>query len=232
MKTLVRIGVSLLMVASAVDTVSVAAQQSSGRAAAARQSRPRAVLTVPATGTFGLDGQFAGTISINRFERRSNDIIAIGVVAGVLSRGGQPVGTAVAAEVAWAVRVTSGGVSLVSGREPATGSVTRVAWSPGASPDATLRRVQADVCPVLNVSLGPNLVDLLGAQVALSGVTLDLQGVVGTALGDLVCEVSDLLGNVAAIVNLLNNILALLTGLLGGLTGGLGGGIGGIVPMP
>ena len=63
----------------------------------------------------------------------------------------------------------------------------------------------------------------------LSPVTLDLSGIVGTPLGDLVCEASELLGNVAGIVNLLNNILGLLLGLLGGLTGGLGGGV---VPMP
>jgi len=43
-----------------------------------------------------------------------------------------------------------------------------------------------------------------------------------------VCSVSDLLGNVAAIVDLLNSILGLVTGLLGGLLGGIGG----IIPMP
>ena len=104
----------------------------------------------------------------------------------------------------------------------------RVAWSPGEPRDATLLRVQAENCPVLNIALGPITVDLLGAQVALSAVTLDLAGVVGTPLGDLVCAVSDLLGNVAAVVNLLNSILGLVTGLLGGLTGGIGG----IIPMP
>ena len=89
----------------------------------------------------------------------------------------------------------------------------------------------AETCPVLNVALGPNTVDLLGFQVALSSVTLDLTGVTGTPLGDLVCAASDLLGNVAGLVNLLNSILGLVTGLLGGLTGGLGGAIGGIGPM-
>jgi hypothetical protein len=92
--------------------------------------------------------------------------------------------------------------------------------------------VQApETCPVLNVALGPHTVDLLGAQVALSAITLDLTGVVGTALGDLVCEASELLGNVAGVVNLLNNILALLLGLLGGLTGGIGGIGGGLIPQ-
>ena len=121
-----------------------------------------------------------------------------------------------------------------SNRAPALrgGQVIRAAWSPEASPVATaFLPVQAETCPVLNVALGPLTVDLLGFQVALSAVTLDLTGVVGTPLGDLVCAASDLLGNVAGLVNLLNRILGLVTGLLGGLTGGLGGAIGGIGPM-
>ena len=150
------------------------------------------------------------------------------MVAGVLSRGPLALGTAVAGEVAWPVRVSTGGLSVVNGPAPAPGKLMRVAWSPGEPRDATLLRVQAENCPVLNTTLGPITVDLLGVQVALSAVTLDLAGVVGTPLGDLVCSVSDLLGNVAAIVDLLNSILGLVTGLLGGLLGGIGG----IIPMP
>jgi hypothetical protein len=187
------------------------------------------VLTLPATGTFADGGAFSGTISINRFERSGNDIIAIGVVAGVLSRGSQTMGTGVAGELAWPVHVTSGGLSLVSGPAPATGSVTRVAWSPEAASGAVLRRVQAETCPILNITIGEKSVTLLGGiEVVISPVTIDLNGIVGTALGDLVCEAEDLLGNVAAIVGLLNAILDLLTGLLGPLLGGIGG----IIPTP
>jgi hypothetical protein len=203
--------------------------------AAAQRARAKAVLTLPATGTFVLGGEFRGTISINRFERRGNEIVAIGFVAGVLSRGSNIIGSAVAGEVAWPVRVSSGGVASVSNRAPALrgGQVIRAAWSPAASAAATaFVPVQApETCPVLNLALGPHTVDLLGFQVALSPVTLDLTGTVGTPLGDLVCAASDLLGNVAGLVNLLNNILGLVTGLLGGLTGGLGGAIGGIGPV-
>jgi hypothetical protein len=192
--------------------------------AAAQRGRAHAVLTLPATGTFALGGEFRGTISINRFERRGTQIVAIGFVAGVLSRGSNPLGSTVAGEVAG-----------VSNRAPALrgGQVIRAAWSPGASPvTTTFLPVQAaETCPVLNLALGPHTVDLLGFQVALGAVTLDLTGVAGTPLGDLVCAASDLLGNVAGLVNLLNSILGLVTGLLGGLTGGLGGGVAGIVPM-
>jgi hypothetical protein len=228
MNMLVRIAIGLFIAASAADTVTAAAQQSRAPAAAAKKVKAQGVLTVPAAGTFAGGGQFTGTISINRFERRGNDIIAIGMVSGVLSRGSLTLGTAVAGEVAWPVRVGTGGLSLVNRPGSAPGRLTRVAWTPDMPGDARLLRVQAENCPVLNIDLGPITVDLLGALVALSPVSLDLAGVVGTPLGDLVCAASDLLGNVAAIVNLLNSILGLVTGLLGGLTGGIGG----IIPMP
>jgi hypothetical protein len=219
MSTLIRQGVGLLTVLSLVAAIPAGAQTTGARA----------VLTVPAAGTFARGGEFTGTISINRFERRGNDIVAIGFVVGPLSRGSRTVGTAVAGEVAWPVRVSSGGLALANSREARRPTLTRAAWSPDVAPRASFLRVQAgESCPVLNVTLGPNTVDLLGVQVALSGTTLDLTGATGTPLGDLVCAASGLLGNVAAVVNLLNSILGLVTGLLGGLTGGLGGAI----PVP
>ena len=59
--------------------------------------------------------------------------------------------------------------------------------------------------------------NLLGLDVALNPVGLSITGRSGTPLGDLVCAVSNLLGNVAGLVNLLNSLLGSLTGLLGGL---------------
>jgi hypothetical protein len=218
MSTFTRRGVGLLMALCLAGAAPVAAQQASARAA----------LTVPAAGKFARGGEFAGTITINRFERRGNDIVAIGFVVGVLSRGSGVVGTAVAGEVTWPVRVSAGGLAVASGRATAGATLTRASWSADNAPATRYLRVQAETCPVLNVALGPNTVDLLGVQVALSGVTFDLAGAVGTPVGDLVCAASDLLGNVAGLVNLLNTILGLVTGLLGGLTGGLGG----AVPVP
>jgi hypothetical protein len=136
MNMLVRTGIGLVIVSSVVGGVPAAAEQTS----------TQAVLTVAANGTFARGGEFRGTISINRFERSRDDpnkIVAIGVVAGVLSRGSNTIGTTVHGEVAWPVRVTSGGVSVVSGRAPAPrgGMFTRVAWSPESPPAVTLSRV-------------------------------------------------------------------------------------------
>jgi hypothetical protein len=184
-------------------------------------------LRLPVSGTIAKGGEFTGTISINRFEQRDNQIVAVGFVSGVLSRGGRTLGTAVAGEVTWPVVLKSGGQLIAYRYAPGTARPMQIAWSPGGRPAFSILRVQAQSCQVLDIALGPINVDILGFQVALSAVTFSLTGGTGP-LGDLVCAVSDLLGNVAGLVNLLNSILGLLTGLLGGLTGGLGGAI----PMP
>jgi hypothetical protein len=182
-----------------------------------------AAVTLPASGTFARGGEFTGTITINRFEQRDNQIVAVGVVTGMLRRGGRTLGSAVVAEVTWPVVVKSGGQVLAGGRIRGSGSPTPISWSPETSSSFRIFTVQAEVCQVVDVALGALNIDVLGAVIALSPVTLNLSGVVGTALGDLICEASELLGNVAALVGVLNAILNLLTGLLGGLLGGLGG---------
>lgn len=180
----------------------------------------RSALTLPSAGTFSGGGEFTGTISISRFEQRGGTIVAIGMVSGVVRRGNRVLGTAVAGELAWPVTVRSGSVALVSARGP---DLRDAPASASAVRTVALRPIQAQTCAVLNLALAPMNVDLLGAQVALGPVTLDVTGTPGTPLGDLICEASQLIGNVAGVVNLVNNLLAVLLGLLGGLTGGIGG---------
>lgn len=133
------------------------------------------------------------------------------------------IGTALATEVAWPVRVSAGGGQL-AGDAVARPQIVHVRWLSTRPSAFRLTRVQAQGCTPLQVNLGANNVDLLGFQVALDPVGLTLTGAAGTPLGDLVCAASDLLGNVAGLVNVLNNLLGLVTGLLGGLTtGGLAG---------
>jgi len=194
-----------------------------GAPISAQQDTTPAAVRLPVTGSFQGGGSFAGMVTINRFEQTvDNQIVAVGFVSGVLSRGSKALGTATAGEVRWQVAVRSGGQLLnIHGTRTADG-ITRVAWSPQAR-TGRYTLVQATSCTVLDVALGPVNVNLLGAQVALSAVTLNLAGTQGTPLGDLVCAASNLIGNVAGLVNLLNGILGLLTGSLGGLTGGIGG---------
>ena len=188
----------------------------------AQAPQPSAAVTLPASGTFARGGEFTGTITINKFEQRDNQIVAVGVVTGTLSRGGRTIGSAVVAQVTWPVAVKVGGQVLAGGRIRGSGAPTPISWSRDTSSSFRMFTVQAETCQVVDVALGAINVDVLGAVLALSPVTLNFSGVVGTALGDLICEATELVGNVAALVGVLNNILALLTGLLGGLTGGLG----------
>ena len=192
--------------------------------ASAQSNAPRAV-TLQVAGTSSRGGDFEGTITINRFEldRSGRKIVAVGVVQGVLRRGGRAVGTVLVAEERWPVTLLSGGVVVARGGAAGAPQLRSVSLSADAARSAGPIPVQADVCQVLDIVLGANTIDVLGVQIALGPAVLNLAGETGTALGGLVCSVSNLIGNVAGLVDLVNNILGLLTGLLGGLTGGLGG---------
>ena len=201
------------IIVAVASTGPVSAQQSSARA-----------LMMPITGTAAGNGTFSGAVTITRFAQRNNQIVAVGVVRGVLSRDGRAVGSALAQAV-WPVAVRTDGIAAIKGQTPAAGGIRQVADFRPADSARGFVLAQAEVCPVLDVALGATTVNLLGVNVALAPVGLTLNGESGTPLGDLVCSVSALLGNVAGLVDLLNSILGLLTGLLGGLTGGLTGGI-------
>jgi hypothetical protein len=195
--------------------------------AAGQPAAAPAVLTLPVTGNSHGGFEFTGTISINRFEEDNGHVVAFGLVAGVLSRGGKRSAIVVKGEERWPVAVKAGGRVFVLGRPMDTAKPRQIAWSPGEPSPFRLLPVQAS-CPVVNLALGPINVDLLGVQVALSAVTFDLGGASGTPLGEVVCQVSETIGIVGELVGVLNGLLGLVTGLLGGLTGGLGG----VVPVP
>jgi hypothetical protein len=194
-----------------------------GAVPAAAQRTAQSAVTLKATGSFPNNGSFVGTLTINRFEDRGGQIVAIGVVQGTLSRANRLIGTALAGEVAWPVSVSTGDSRLVAYKSEARPRITAVRWMAGAPATFRLMRVQAQGCTPLQVNLGATNASVLGVQVALDPVGLTLNSAAGTPLGDLVCAASDLVGKVAGVVRLLNNLLGVLTGLLGGLTGGLAG---------
>ncbi|KAJ3299446.1 hypothetical protein HK104_008881 [Borealophlyctis nickersoniae] len=84
---------------------------------------------------------------------------------------------------------------------------------------------RAPACNVLNLVLGPLDLNLLGLEVHLKQVILDIlaRPGAGALLGNLLCSVAGLLDGGAALgqlAGLLNQILGLLGGLLGGIGGG------------
>jgi hypothetical protein len=88
-------------------------------------------------------------------------------------------------------------------------------FTPGAN---GLRVVPTQLaCDVLNLVLGPLSLNLLGLQVDLNQVVLDITAVPGAGLlGDLLCAVVNLLnplGSLFAILEALNNLLNFFNGL-------------------
>src|SRR5436190_15831694 len=194
---------------------------------AAAQQSGQGAATLRATGSFANNGSFAGTVTINRFEQRGNQIVAGARVHGTLSRAGRVIGTALAGEVALPVKVSAGGAQLAMARSSVSPRLTLARWSADSAPLFGVMRVQAQGCTPLQINIGATNNDVLGTQLALDPIGMTLTGAAGTPLGDLVCAVGDLVGNVAGVVNLLNSLLGVVTGLLGGLTGGLTGVAGG-----
>jgi hypothetical protein len=72
--------------------------------------------------------------------------------------------------------------------------------------------VAATSCEILHLDIGPISLDLLGLQVNLSQIVLNItaQPGPGNLLGNLLCAVTGLLDNVTGLAKLLNQILAAL----------------------
>jgi hypothetical protein len=143
-------------------------------------------ISVPVTGS-GPGATFAGTLVIQRFARVANQILAIGVVNGVLTDT--------------ASGVTSNVIRQV--RVPLDTS--------GSGGDVSI----AAICSVLSLVLGPLDLNLLGLLVHLDQVVLniDAESGPGNLLGNLLCAVTNLLnggGSLGLVATLLNQVLALL----------------------
>ncbi len=158
-------------------------------------------LTLPVAGNFadavGGTGTFTGQYHITNFSTDAGKLLAQGYVTGTLTDS--------------------------TGR--AIGSVMKAITLPVSLSQASSGMRAAGVqtaatCPILHLDLGPISLDLLGLQVNLSEVVLDIsaQSGSGNLLGNLLCAITHLLDGAGALVdiaNLLNQILSVLSGLLG-----------------
>jgi hypothetical protein len=102
-----------------------------------------------------------------------------------------------------AVGLLTGTVTTAAG---AVTSIARTVTLPVAIGETT--------CEILHLDLGPLSLDLLGLQVDLSRVVLDItaQAGAGNLLGNLLCAVAGLLDNPGGLARLLNQILSALLG--------------------
>lgn len=160
------------LTAGAMLTATVPAASAASARPATSASQTTQGLTQAVTGTVN-GAPETGTLTIDRFVRQANSILAV----GELVLGGQDLGT---------VQVP-----------------TTVTDPPGS-------------CQILHLDLGPLDLNLLGLQVHLNEVVLDItaQQGSGNLLGNLLCAVAHLLDNnggaLSGITALLNQILGAL----------------------
>jgi len=165
----------------------------SASAATARDSAaPGATGTAaPASITTPVTGTFTNTDGTGTFTGTFTPT-AFSVVNGVLEATGLLKGTLTDAN----------GTSL--------GSVSQTATLPV---NTTASAADPAACNILNLVLGPLNLNLLGLVVTLNQLHLNITAVPGSLLGDLLCDVANLLnggGTLSELSALLNEILSLL----------------------
>jgi hypothetical protein len=173
----------------AIMATSASAATNSGSAARVTTAAAAKSITSTVTGTFtNADGKgtFNGTFTPTSFRVVNGALAAVGTVKGTLT--------------------DANGSSLGSVSQTATLPIHTTGASGAAVPAAA-------ACNVLNLVLGPLNLNLLGLVVTLNQVHLNITAVPGSLLGDLLCDVANLLnsgGALSSIASLLNQILAAL----------------------
>jgi hypothetical protein len=161
----------------------------------AQSAKPAAgELAIPADGTTTTGAPATGTFTITSFKKVHGVVTALGNFTG--SVGGQTVST------------------------PGSIPVIAVNGNPlGGAGAAAAAQQQAATCSVLDLTLGPLHLDLLGLVVDLNQVHLQITAEQGSGnlLGNLLCSVAGLLDNTpgGGIQSLLTQITNLLNQILG-----------------
>lgn len=161
--------------------------------AQAKDKDSASALTVPVAGTTAGGDTFAGTFTLMKFATDgSGKLVAVGTVAGtVTDASGKVVGT---------------GLQTVA--------IPAAVNAAGAQAAAVPAQITAS-CSILHLDLGPLTLNLLGLQVNLNRVVLDITAIpgAGNLLGNLLCSVANLLNDPTGLAQLLNQILGILQGL-------------------
>jgi hypothetical protein len=168
--------------------------------------------TVAITGTFrhgNKTGTISGTFTVQRFGVVRDTLVAFGQFSGTATSSSGKVLRSFS-DVPLALPVAS--AELVEGMET-TAAPFRVASRAGIAGLRT--RAAADLaCPILNLTLGPLDLNLLGLQIHLDQVVLVITAdPTGGLLGQLLCGLLGLLGSLLGF----GPLLAALLGLLGSL---------------
>jgi hypothetical protein len=159
-------------------------------AGAATTTTGSSLASAPVTGVAHNGKKFSGHYTVTDFVTRGGKTYAVGTLTGKLGK------RSVNKTVDMPVRVVSSGGGILG-----AGKV--------ASPAAT--------CPVLHLDLGPLNLNLLGLQVHLNEVILniDAQSGPGLLLGNLLCGVANLLNTSALPTGQTTGLLNIVQSLLG-----------------
>jgi hypothetical protein len=170
---------------------------SSPMLAAAQSPRGTLVSAIPVSGTFADasgPGAFSGTLAIERFVSRDRRLVVIGTISGTLTDAlGR---TRSVTEHAVTLPVTNVTVGGGSAQSQADGSI---------SPQQA-----AQECNLLHLEFGGITLDVLGIQIALDPIVLDIS--LAGILGGVLCGLLGALGGGApapAQANMLNRALGL-----------------------
>ena len=164
-------------------------------------------IVLPIGGNFtdaaGGTGAFAGSFALQSFAVENNALVGKGILTGTMTSSTGAVLGSVMRQVSLPV------------------SFPGAAGAGLAKASSSLGAIEPNVtCDILHLDLGPLNLNLLGLNVNLAQVVLDITAATGAGnlLGNLLCAVTNLLngaGSLLDIANLLNQILQALSGLLG-----------------
>jgi len=199
------VGVGVAGVALAPGLTSAAAKSGHGKnkgkgKGKAQSTNPLSQIPVRGVGPDGKSA-FKGFLEVQQFAANTanNGIVASGVLTGTVKGGDQgngwhDIGSVPVTDIP--VSFGAGGASAARARNSVSAAAT--------------------TCQILDLTLGPLDLNLLGLRIQLNQVHLQItaqQG--GGLLGDLLCGVANLLngGLFGQLANLLNQILGILQGL-------------------
>ena len=190
-----------MAVLSALSVTAMAAPAVAG--AATPHARPHAaspaattvssLSNVPVSGKARNGKAFSGHMNITHFVTKNGKTYADGTLTGRLGNR-----SVKATEVSIPAKVPAATASSMMRSHAATASA-------------------AAACPVLHLVLGPLNLNLLGLNVSLNQVVLDItaQSGPGNLLGNLVCSVANLLNNQSILGQELTGLLNVVNGILG-----------------
>jgi hypothetical protein len=180
------------MTAFAVIAACAISLGAAGTAAAQDPAETALTQKVALTGTKG----FKGIFTINRFANKGGELVAIGTLKGTVRKNGKT-------------------------KQVKSRTVTVPAAVAGAASPAQSAQIPPlpNACTILNLTLGPINLNLLGLVVRTNQIDLriDAQRGPGNLLGNLLCAITGLLnpgGGLGPLTTALNDLVAALNSLL------------------